>query len=364
VQERDINIESRKSTAAAHQIQMWRIYEETNMSDKSKITWNPVTGCTKISAGCANCYAEQMATRLQRMQPDGRYRNGFAVTCHEDVLEIPLRWKRGRRIFVNSMSDLFHEDVPLEFIDKVFSVMALSPQHTYQILTKRPERMREYLEEIPCGTWAHHARRDICKDIELPLPNVWIGVTAENQHEANRRIPLLLQTPAAKRFVSIEPILGPIDFNYVYLDENFCPSCREFSSENEVSKHYCDSCGEIDSFADSDVCNKCGEGYEDYEYSVCPRCGYYTATGYPYGSAGSTIYEIIAGAAIAKLDWVIVGGESGPHARPMNPDWVRSIRDQCKAADVPFMFKQWGKSENGHLLDGAEHMEFPRGDSE
>jgi protein gp37 len=307
---------------------MWRIYEETNMSDKSKITWtdatwNPVTGCTKISAGCANCYAEQMATRLQRMQPDGRYRNGFAVTCHEDVLEIPLRWKRGRRIFVNSMSDLFHEDVPLEFIDKVFSVMALSPQHTYQILTKRPERMREYLEETPCGTWAHHARRDICKDIELPLPNVWIGVTAENQHEANRRIPLLLQTPAAKRFVSIEPMIGLVDLTRI--------KWAKLSIRNE-----------------------------SYERLGIPAPNELWSTTNVLFKRPADEYN----SEKVGLDWVIVGGESGPHARPTNPDWVRSIRDQCKAADVPFMFKQWGKSENGHLLDGAEHMEFPRGDSE
>jgi protein gp37 len=213
--------------------------------------WNPVTGCTKVSAGCKNCYAERMAKRLKAMgQP--RYKNGFRVSMHKDILYLPLRWKKPRMIFVNSMSDLFHEDVPDKFIVKVFETMAKSKQHTFQILTKRPERMVTFFEKL------------FYMPI-IPLSNVWIGVSIENQETADERIPQLLATPAAVHFISAEPLLGQINLRFP-------------QSKNP----------------NQDV-------------------------------------------------WVICGGESGPNARPMHPEWVKSMRDQCQASGVPFFFKQWGE---------------------
>ncbi len=234
------------------------------MADKSPIewtqaTWNPVTGCTKVSPGCKHCYAERLAKRLQAMGVK-KYANGFKVTLHEDALEIPLRWKQPRIIFVNSMSDLFHEEVPLEFIRKVFAVMKQAHQHIFQVLTKRAERMAEL---APLLEWP---------------PNVWMGVSVENQRYTYR-IDLLRQVPASVRFLSLEPLLGPIpDLN------------------------------------------------------------------------------------LDGIHWVIVGGESGPGARPMKKEWVLEIRDQCIRAGVPFFFKQWGgvhKSRNGRILEGRTWDEMP-----
>jgi len=235
------------------------------MAQNSKIewtgaTWNPVTGCTKISAGCRNCYAERMALRLKAMgQPN--YRNGFQVTLHPHVLEVPLRWRQPRTIFVNSMSDLFHRNVPFEFIEEVFDVMCRTPRHRFQILTKRSARLAQISTKLP---WPD---------------NVWMGVTVENEKCAFR-IDHLRQTDAAVKFISFEPLLGPIP--QVDLD---------------------------------------------------------------------------------GIDWVIVGGESGPGARAMKPDWTREIRDQCIADEVPFFFKQWGgvnKKKAGRILDGKTWNEMPR----
>jgi len=214
------------------------------MGEKSAIewtdaTWNPVTGCTKVSPGCKFCYAERFAARLQAMG-NPRYRNGFAVTLHPDQLTLPLRWAQPRRIFVNSMSDLFHEGVPEAFIAQVFEVMARAQWHIFQLLTKRAARVAELA-------------------LRLPWPsNVWQGVSVENARYT-WRIASLQPVPAAMRFLSVEPLLGPIPH--------------------------------------------------------LPLEG---------------------------IDWVIVGGESGPCHRPMDPRWVREIRDQCLAAGVPFFFKQWG----------------------
>lgn len=219
-------------------------------------TWNPVTGCTKVSEGCRHCYAERMAKRLA-----GRFGyptdKPFRVTLHPERMELPLQWKKPQRIFVNSMSDLFHPDIPDDFIRDVFSVMQRANWHTFQVLTKRPQKMASYL------TFADPA--------QPVLPNVWVGASAENQKAADERSPLLQITPAAVRFLSLEPLLGPVVIDHL-------------------------------------------------EYSV------------KYGFK-------------PLINWVIVGGESGPGARPMNPDWVRSIRDQCLAANVPFFFKQWGEWE-------------------
>jgi protein gp37 len=269
-------------------------------------TWNPIVGCSIVSPGCTNCYAMKTAARNEAMgisRYDGTTRvvNGNTVwtgklaQAPESTLLQPLKRKKPTTYFVNSMGDLFHEDVPDEWIDRVFAVMALTPQHTYQVLTKRAQRMREYLNRkidwsARLGaTWTAintNGRVDIAKATELnhrmtagamqwPLDNIWLGVSTERQQEYDERIPLLLQTPAAVRFISAEPLLGPIN-----LQQALYVGC---------------------------------EGGWEWE-----------------------------GAKRQMIDWVIVGGESGPNARPMHPDWARSLRDQCHAAGAAYFFKQWG----------------------
>jgi protein gp37 len=225
----------------------------------TEATWNPLTGCTKISPGCKNCYAERMSHRLQLMgQPN--YANGFELTLHERSLELPLRWKKPQRIFVNSMSDLFHKNVPAEFIGRVFDVMRRADWHQFQVLTKRAERLEELSEGLP---WPDH---------------VWMGVSVENE-DYKFRIDHLRRTGARTKFLSLEPLLGPlVDLN------------------------------------------------------------------------------------LTGIDWVIVGGESGPGARAMDGEWVMNIRDQCDRAGVPFFFKQWGgfnKKKAGRKLEGRTWDEMP-----
>jgi protein gp37 len=278
-------------------------------------TWNPVTGCSKVSGGCKHCYAERDWARLSA-NPKTRYygREFTDVQCHADVLDLPLRWTRPRRVFVNSMSDLFHEAVPDEFIADVFRTMAWAHQHSFLVLTKRPERMLRLLTDIE---WEDSVTDNAheCRDWPWPLANVWLGVSLEDQDTANERLPLLLQTPAAVRWVSAEPLLEDVTI---------------FSLD-----------GPID----------------------------------------------VPDGARSPIDWVVAGGESGPKARPMHLDWARSLRDQCAAACVPFMFKQWGewsptvpvvnetahrteqrdlggmarigKKRAGRLLDGIEHNGYP-----
>ena len=258
-------------------------------------TWNVVTGCTKVSAGCTHCYAERMSKRLA-----GRCGypkdDPFRVTLHPDKLDKPLKWKKPRKIFVNSMSDLFHEDVPDEFIDEVFAVMSDAGQHTFMILTKRPERMKQYLSlDNPRYT----ARKvfNLTKDpagkfdcdLHWPLINVWLGTSVENQAAADERIPPLLQVPAAVKFISVEPLLGPVDLMSVQFGK----------------------------YTTMNVLEGCG-------ISLKSPC------------------QSIPNAFSNKIDWVITGGESGPGARPLHPDWVRSLRDQCQAAGTKFFFKSWG----------------------
>jgi len=370
---------------------------------KSKIewtqeTWNPVRGCSRISPGCERCYAERMAARFsgyttravsgedltQVSVPDKFH--GFAertkagphwtgrVELIPEKLTEPLHWRKPRRVFVNSMSDLFHEALPDEAIDEVFAVMALCPQHTFQVLTKRAKRMREWfaaktennppdrprrydfrgavvsafakmqlvkLGFIPDKEWIPEANDwvdrfpwlDLSGPCMLwPLPNVHLGVSVESQKYADERIPELLATPAAVRWVSAEPLLSELDFGSIRAYEG--KYFRLFDSLREI---------------------------ETPDIGVRPA-----------------------------LNWVVVGGESGPGARPMHPDWVRSIRDQCQAADVPFFFKQWGefvprgqeptqalatrrvlrfqegqefakvgKKAAGAMLDGREWREYP-----
>jgi len=225
----------------------------------TETTWNPVTGCTKISPGCKNCYAERMALRLQSMgQPN--YRNGFKVTLHERMLPLPLMWRKPRMIFVNSMSDLFHKDVPTEFIEKTFAVMRKASWHTFQVLTKRSDRLREIEEKI-----------------SIPK-NVWLGVSVECE-DYIYRIDDLRAVDAPVKFLSLEPLIGPLP-----------------------------------------------------------------------------------GLDLDGIDWVIVGGESGPGARPMQEEWVTDIRDTCLASNVPFFFKQWGgivKKRTGRVLEGRTWDQMP-----
>lgn len=239
-------------------------------------TWNPVSGCSKVSPGCKNCYAERMAKRLAGRFGYPEVPHQFNVTLHPDKLDLPLRWKKPRMVFVCSMSDLFHIKVSQYFVEKVFRIIAQCPQHTFQILTKRPKRMAEYMRYMP-----HHLRASGFSD---DLSNVWCGVTAENQAAADERIPLLLQTPAAVRFVSCEPLLGAVDL---------------------VKAASIPAVWDTRRFLTNNLRN-------------------------------------------LGLHWLICGGESGPGARPMHPDWVRSLRDQCQSSGVPFFFKQWGRWVDYH----------------
>lgn len=246
-------------------------------------TWNPVTGCTKVSPGCKHCYAEGVAERFWAKQyppnADGSPRRFTDIRCHPERLEQPLRWRKPRMVFVNSMSDLFHEDVPDDFIYEVWRVMAACPQHTFQVLTKRPERMREvvaaFYDRIVDAFVA-----GVSSTLSLPpLPNVWLGVSVEDQRRADERIPILLDTTAAVRFVSCEPLLGPVDLA--------SPALRRR-----------------------------------------PLAG---------GMHGWS-----RGLHNPGIDWIIVGGESGPGARPMDLAWARSLVEQARAAGVPVFVKQLG----------------------
>ena len=234
------------------------------MSEQTSIewtnsTWNPVTGCHKISPGCKNCYAARLAPRLRAMG-NPRYANGFEVTLHSDLVELPTKWTKPKKIFVNSMSDLFHTEVPLDFIQSVFSTIVAANHHTFQVLTKRPEQALKMAVELPWPT------------------NLWMGVSVENSDYLHR-VDTLRQIPARTRFLSLEPLIGAIP--------------------------------NVD---------------------------------------------------LSGIDWVIVGGESGPGARKIEEDWVRSIRDQCEESGVRFFFKQWGgtnKKRSGRMLDNRTWDDFP-----
>lgn len=279
--------------------------------------WNPVTGCTKVSTGCRNCYAERIAGRMWGKQYGGR--KFTEVRCHEDRLDIPLRWRKPRRVFVNSMSDLFHESVPAHFIGRVFGIMAAAHHHTFQVLTKRPERMRQLLHAEVIGplkgeavqtAWEFSGRTTPAKAWRMhwPWPNVWLGVSCEDQKAADERVPLLLQTPAAVRFLSCEPLLGPISLRHI----------------------------DADAAGHQDICQ------------VDALTGRHTDMGRPCAD-------------VARIDWVIAGGESGPGHRPMDIEWARSLREQCRGAGVPFFFKQVAGLRPGLGVDalGEVVQEFP-----
>jgi protein gp37 len=319
------------------------------VSDTSKIewtdaTWNVVTGCEKVSPGCDNCYAETFAERWRGI-PGHHFKTGFDVTLRPERLTLPLRWRKPKRVSVNSMSDLFHKDIPDEYIVRTFAIMALTPQHTYQVLTKRHGRMRSVLNDLcPCGNghvpgvhfrsamaWAvSKANPDrilgLPDDAERrvyyapwPLPNVWLGVSVEDQKRADLRIPALVDTPAAVRFLSCEPLLGPVDLT-AWMPAGHAswrcqgPDCLRFYT-GPLQQH-CPDCGR--------------EGH---------WTGSHTGNGRPNGQ---------------PIGWVIAGGESGHGARPMSPDWARSLRDQAQAAGVSYLFKQWGEyAPTGYMAIGA-----------
>lgn len=283
--------------------------------------WNVLSGCSRKSAGCENCYAEKMTKRLAAMgqvkyqgllNDHGRF-NGTIKFSEKDLLA-PLSWKKPRKVFVNSMSDLFHEKVTDEMIDKAFAVMALTPQLTYQILTKRPERMREYLigsNLVGDGEGrAWRVEQAMCEfnnwqsvngeSPEWPLPNVWLGVSVEDQKTADERIPLLLQTPAAVRWISAEPLLSAVDFEHFIM---------------------CD--GEN---VDGEFLEKNGWAYDSWSG----------------GFMGPNTHRDSCYAPEPGIHWIVVGGESGPNARPFDIQWARDIIAQCKAADVPVFVKQLG----------------------
>ena len=311
-------------------------------------TWNPITGCSVKSPGCTHCYAMRLAGTRLRDHPSregltvdtkaGPVWNG-TVRFNEAWLTEPLKWRRPRRIFVCAHSDLFHENVPFGWIDRVFAVMAMAPHHTFQVLTKRPERMQDYASNprrpyqiartaldlfidgrLPKGTagaeqWPVQSEGDVDSpdDVRLkhwPLPNVWLGVSVEDQTRADERIPILLHTPAAIRWISAEPLIGSIDLRWIAEPDD-------------------DKDGVIDALVGCNWISVEGRGAD-----FAP-----TRPGW----IGTTCKREVVAMNRDKINWVVAGGESGPNARPMHPDWARSLRDQCADAGVPFLFKQWGE---------------------
>lgn len=284
-------------------------------------TWSPIIGCDRVSPGCDSCYAISTA-RIRESNPHPSIAAAFAGTTQDtdhgvdwsgqvnlldDRLTEPLRWKTGRKVFVNSLSDLFHKNVPDEFIAKVFAVMALTPYHSYQLLTKRHARMRALLNRRDFAVAVRTEMYVLDRDATLsahevwPLPNLWLGVSVENQQWADTRIPALLDTPAAIRWISAEPLLGPVD-----LTTWTNPWNRAVAHSKAHPTH---------------ILGPYDDG-TDIAHIDCDTCDFDTAHG--------------------GLSWVVAGGESGPKARPMHPDWARSLRNQCAASNIPFLFKQWG----------------------
>ena len=333
-------------------VAMWerkvRIAMSSSKIEWTERTWNPITGCSKMSMGCKYCYAERQAVWLSGMGKSGYDpKDPFGVKFHADRLDIPTTWRKPSMVFVCSMGDLFHGEVEMGWLDQVFRIMAQTPQHTYQVLTKRPGAMREYLRMT--GRVDRMVKQ---LGLKFPLPNVWLGTTVEHQRFIDR-VNILLDTPAAVRFVSVEPMLGPVDLGLTGAEG--LPVYKEADEVKEISM----PCGNT-TIRKGVGWIKCDKGKQQW------------------------------------LNWVICGGESGHNARPMHPDWPRGLRDQCAKAGVPFFFKQWGewapciygsgwdhregeilkhhyfkppdnpckvwkvgKKQAGCLLDGKEYMEYP-----
>ena len=367
--------------------------------------WNPTTGCDRISPGCDNCYALTMAKRLKGMgqakyQSDGDPRTsgpGFGLAVHPDALTEPLRWKKPRRVFVNSMSDLFHARVPREFLARVFAVMAATPQHTYQVLTKRPDRAARILNDLcTCGrgcvpgthfrsemewaatshspTYVPGLEHGIYHRTGWPLPNVWIGTSVENQKYADLRISALLDTPAAVRFLSREPLLGPVDLTAWMPPISPVPveqaprTWAEWTWPDWVP-------AKVREQIEGSWTEKWGQGphswMRDMHVQGAPPFGATLQMEDGFGSnpplvtgryvhAWNNIGRLVLDddpnreyahtsfgtrerQRARGIDWVIAGGESGHRARAVHPDWLRRLRDQSVAADVPFFMKQWGE---------------------
>lgn len=316
-------------------------------------TWNPITGCTIVDAGCTNCYAMALAGSRLRNHPSragltrvtgGRSKWTGEVRLNEQWMDQPLRWSRPRRIFVCAHGDLFHEAVPDEWIDRVFAVMVLARHHTFQVLTKRPDRAAAYMAggawqrvmDIVCDRAinehlgvilsypgmkppAHLPGRRVAVN-DWPLPNVWLGTSASDQASADLRIPHLLAAPAAVRFLSAEPLLGPVDLTRVGAIDSVRSAFPELVQrlDRHMRPHIISGV-QIEAL---------GSQFQATTYYQTPdHMGGF--------EVGSRYYP--------RLDLVIVGGESGPGARPMHPDWARALRDQCVAAGVAFHFKQWGE---------------------
>ena len=336
------------------------------MSDRTKIewadaTWNPITGCSVLSPGCTNCYAMGLAGTRLAHHPSraGLTRETKAgpvwtgeVRFNEQWLTQPLKWKRPRMVFVCAHGDLFHESVPDAWIDRVFAVMALCHQHVLQVLTKRSARMRRYLSDPTtpsriarvivdmwiAGTinpkswgerWPVKSVGDVDDPDDLalaawPLPNVWAGISAEDQRRADERIPDLLATPAAVRWVSAEPMLGWTDYRKWLPGSYECAEECGWRSGSAPLEEVCQSCGWTGTNA-GEFCARCG--HQDFGH-VCPQCDANAVHQHPD---------------TPNLDWIVVGGESGLGARPMHPQWARDIRDQCVAAGVPFFPQTVGR---------------------
>ncbi|MGK5558471.1 DUF5131 family protein [Actinomadura kijaniata] len=311
------------------------------MSDHSRIewtdaTWNPVTGCTKVSPGCDHCYAATFAERWRGV-PGHHFTRGFDLTPRPERLTQPLRWRRPRRIFVNSMSDLFHADITDAYIARVFAVMALTERHTYQVLTKRPGRARALLTDR-FASYVQHILAEFTGDPRSlpawPLPNVWLGVSAETQKWADVRVPTLLATPAAVRFVSAEPLLGPIDLTpWLTCDHDALSG----ANDTDPDLWQCDHC--------TALLREVADPGGPITVSPCD------------GATYQSRFDLVRPG--RRIDWVITGGESGPGARPADPDWFRWLRDQCQAAGVAYFHKQNGPKKTGRLLDGRTWDQLP-----
>lgn len=408
------------------------------MATNTRIEWadatiNPLVGCSKVSPACDNCYAERMAARMVH-NPSVAHRYAGTVDAHgkwtgkinyvTSQMKKALRWRKPQRIFVGSMSDMFHPSVPDERLDEVFACILAShtlancANHTFILLTKRPERMREYLSAGPSTLierwakagdgWIILDNEDVCfsETIEsivswgpqldykpwaytyqlFPLPNVWLGTTVEDQARADERVPELLDTPGALHFVSCEPLLGPVDLRKWLPGSWECSLACLHRQYEWPELWYCGECGYENSddgaWGDPETCPECGCG--DGPQAPCPACNFPMYNDHPD---------------TPHLRWIIAGGETGPGARPAHPDWFRSLRDQCKAHGVPFFFKSWGewgfngwdgthalsssgalrtigrtedthgdwpcakmgKARSGSLLDGVEHNAIPAG---
>jgi protein gp37 len=308
-------------------------------------TWNPITGCTPISAGCKNCYARVMINRFGK-----KWGYDFTPTFHPDRLDQPSKWKEPRKVFCVSMGDLFHGDIPFlsnmpeaSTLYQIFCGMRKAPQHTYMVLTKRPKNMADYI-----------ISRDSFDHFRQTIPNLWLGVTVENADNLWRVEELMKLRPyAAKLFISVEPMLGPVDLRPHLPGECYCHHCRMYFPDRSAGAVCCNCECKIDDDPHRNSCQQCGS--QDWD-EICPQCGNHSINGYSSFAHASVIPACDL---VPTLDWVICGAETIPNGkpRPMDIQWARDLRDQCQAAGVPFFFKRG--SDGSRLLDGREWNEVP-----